>query len=129
MTHNWMRYILFNELPIYDDSILSRFYPVMRNILSPYWRRKIGYFDFEYILYAYHCLLHEGYTLTDVEPIGNTLLHIKDVGSLIEAAHILPINEQEALYREYQPAWANKWITEERASLSKNYWCRFNIDR
>jgi hypothetical protein len=65
-------YFWFSDLPVYDSKILTNFFNFINFNINTYYEfsKKLNYYIFDFICYAYYCILYENYETLDIKSYG-----------------------------------------------------------
>ncbi len=119
LTHDFRAYFWFNQPPIYERSSFERFVTsIDYNVIS----KSLVRFDYDFLLYAYHLLLNEGFRI-EVPSVNDALLSSRF--GFVEDQHLHAPELFEEALRVIKPMW----IKEPFVGMPDNVFMRFHKDR
>lgn len=119
LTSNCAEYIWYNELNVYDLRVFDKFYASLDlSLILPK--------DYDYIVYAYFCLLYEGYRVRSISDEIDTSLYANRCGSLLE---IVGNRNQLPHKQEIVNLMAPHWMPKNAEETHPNVFVTFHHDR
>lgn len=109
LTNDFSLYFWFNDVPVYHSETFQRFSAAV-TLHQPH------HMMFDYILYGFYCLLHEGWELKT--------LHQSSTLALLESQSIIPQHSFKGIVEEMQPLWVMREVPG-----YDNAFIHFHLDR
>ena len=121
LTDNFRNYFWFNDIPIYEKKHFNNFLDYIDYVHVV---ERIGYPDFDYILYVYYLLVNDLIKLDIYEIDGNKPSVVSN-GSFLESQNQISKDYVKEVYKKYKPMWIKYPIDEGM----DNVFLRMHIDR
>lgn len=121
ITDDFAIYYWFNDIPIYEKKHFNNFLDYIDYVHVV---DRIGYPDFDYILYTYYLLVNDLIKL-EVYDVNGYVPPVVSNGSFLESQNQIPTAYVTEVYKKYRPMWI-KYPIEEGMD---NVFLRMHIDR